>query len=342
MQLIDFLPVIVLSVIGSITDIKHGRVRNKHLLIIFLLWAVLTGIRMMGFGLQINWVRLAINVCLAFVASLVFYLTDIWAPGDCKMFILVAAIYPMYAYPVMEWNIFPSIDLIVYAFATGYVGLLVSVGIIHKNEEVFHLPFDANRMITLERLISIVSNFGIMASVNTILDYHLKELYVANQILFTLIAVGIVSIIQNKAGRLKVILGSIGTVFIVIIVIIRNEAGSFLTTVFTSIILSVLIETINNNTGNHIYKQVSGDQIRHGMILSYTTIMAMQNCIDPNIPHSTTESRRSRISESQAVAVKNWCKNAKSDVVIVEMMPFAPFIALAVLIEMLRYTAYTK
>lgn len=104
-----------------------------------------------------------------------------------------------------------------------------------------------------------------------------------------------------------------------------------------SAVISILLETVNRASKANTYKVITGDEVRAGMILSLPSIMAMRNCIDPNLPHATTESRRSRMTEAQAEAVRQWCRNARSNVVIVEMIPFAPFIAISTLAQMILY-----
>ena len=128
-----------------------------------------------------------------------------------------------------------------------------------------------------------------------------------------------------------------GIVFILVWTYIHHLWMSMLFSLVLCLLISIVLDVLNSSARTNTYEVISGDEVKPGMILSYTTIMAMQNCIDPNIPRSTTENRRSRITDVQANAVKTWCKNAKSDIVIVKMIPFAPFIALSVVIEIIRY-----
>ena len=191
--------------------------------------------------------------------------------------------------------------------------------------------------ITPERIISIASSIGIMAAMHTTLGIFCGAFYEANRILCSLVIIGLLYLIQVRAKQFKPILGALGMVFLIIITILYRAWSSNLTNIIVCIVLSVLIDIINDSARTNTYRVVSGNDVKPGMILSYTTVLSMQRCIDPNIPHSTTENRRSRINELQAEAVRTWCKNVKSDIVIVEMIPFAPFIGLAVVIEIIRY-----
>lgn len=336
MEFVSIIPVILISIFGTITDIRYGRVKNSHLLITLGIWVVLVVIKSIfikQFVLNTAW---GINICLAFVASLIFYLTDIWAPGDCKMYISIALVFPMNAYIIKEGNVFPALDFIIYSFAIGYIVLLV--GILsrqfadeHKsNMSVFSFHF------SWRRAHSILSNIGIFLAIDTLLYFLIENFYQANLMFCTLLIIGLICLIQETAPRIRLFLGSFGLLYYFVQAIIYRTWYNNMVNLGISIVLSVVLEIVNDASHTNTYRMISGDEVKPGMILSYTTIIAMQNCIDPIIPHTTTENRRSRLTKSQAEAVKAWCNNAKSDVVIVEMIPFAPFIALSVGIIILQ------
>ena len=104
-----------------------------------------------------------------------------------------------------------------------------------------------------------------------------------------------------------------------------------------SLVIASAIEIISSRVRANTYREISGDEVKPGMILSFTSLWAMRKCNDPELPKTTTENRRSRLTQTQAEAVKTWCRNTHSNVIIVEMMPFAPFIAGAAVIQVLRF-----
>ncbi len=79
--------------LGALTDIRSGRVKNKHLMIFLTAWLIFVVSEY--FILQSSSIptfSLALNVLLAVIVSVIFYLADIWAPGDCKLYILISLI----------------------------------------------------------------------------------------------------------------------------------------------------------------------------------------------------------------------------------------------------------
>lgn len=327
-----------IALLGAITDIRYGRVKNRHLLIAFLAWLTVVSVDSIAnhtFVLPAG--ALAINLGLAFAASLVFYLSDIWAPGDCKLYLLIALTFPMGGYITREGNVFPALDMVVYSFALGYIGLLAASLLKRRKGE----PREKGRRLEIQsgrkRLLSITANIGLISSVNTLLDIYAGDFYFANQMLCTLALIGIICALQNRADRTRTILGFLGIALFIAQMITYGAWLSGLISVAESLIIALIIELINSRVRKNTYREISGEEVRPGMILSYATIWDMQNCIDPELPTVTTENRRSRITPTQAEAVRTWCKNARRPVVIVEMMPFAPFIALAVAAQAARF-----
>lgn len=336
MKYIDILPVIIISLVGAITDIRYGRVKNKHLLFVITIWigySIINAVALKRNTFSLHW---GINLALAVLASVLFYLSDVWAPGDCKLYCAIALMFPMYLYPDRVNNIFPALDFVIYAFATGYI-VLLGTSIFSNRKDKNSIALDKKSLyLSAGRLISVATSVGVMTALHTVLATLFGEFYEANQILCSLVIIGVICLLQNKSKDIKVILGVLGLVFLFVWTILRKTWYNSLISLLLCLLLSVVIDLINDSARTNTYRVINGDEVKPGMILSYTTVMSMQWCIDPNIPRTTTENRRSRITVQQAEAVKTWCRNAKSNIVIVEMIPFAPSIALAVVIELIR------
>lgn len=326
---------LLVSVLGAFTDIRSGRVKNKHLNIALIIWlALVISEAIFNHSYVTSIFPFVLNIVLTFITALIFYLIDIWAPGDCKLFIVISIIFPFNAYIVRNGNIFPALDFVIYAFALGYVVLLI-------NSIIRHLRGSKNAdntvKINLKNSLSVMLNTGIILFLYSMLDIFAAEFFYSNQMLCTLLIIGAACLIQKKFGNLRKILGFIGLIFFLSQSIVYNSLINACLSLIESLIIAVILEFINNRAYENIYREISQNEIRPGMILSFSTLWAMQKCIDPDLPRTTTENRRSRLTERQAEAVKTWCRNARSNVIIVEMMPFAPFLAGAVLIQILRF-----
>ena len=319
--------------IGAYTDIRSGHVNNMHLLFGIVLWIIAVIIDKLFLKTAVILPSLFItNICLALVASFLLYITDIWAPGDCKLFLVLSLIYPLTRYATKDGNIFPSLDIVIYAFALGYLWLIASHFFSKSSKassSIFHL--------TLPDVKSYIISMAFFASISVLLDQYLHDFYLANQMLFILITFIVISVLQNKAPVLLTIFGIAGLFFFVYQTIINQSWLYSLLSLIASFVLVTLLNTVNDKARKNTYREITGDDVKPGMILSYGTIWNMQNCIDPNLPVTTTENRRSRINVTQANAVKTWCKNAKCNITIVETIPFAPFIAASLVIQFIRF-----
>ena len=273
-----------------------------------------------------------VNLALAGVFSVVFYLLDIWAPGDAKLFILLASLYPQRYYAARPGNIFPSLSIVVYAFAVGYLYLICSSFWKKRTRLTAHNVLVFNRM----TIINTVFTLGFFIGFQMLIQVVFPAFAEANYALILLTAISINYLVESKTPALMRILGLVGIAVGLGCGILTGQYSALLISVPFSIVAALVSHVLINMASFNSYREIPGDAVRPGIILSLGSIVAMQKCIDPNIPRSTTENRRSRINNTQAEAVKKWCRITKSSITIVEMLPFVPFILVAVIIEPLR------
>ena len=325
--------VLFIAGLGAFTDISSGCVRNSHLIVTLVLWIILAvGEAFLLPSSSVNIRSLTLNVVLSIVTAVIFYLTDIWAPGDCKLYITISLIFPMRAYVVREGNIFPALDFVMYAFAIGYVFLLIMT-LTRKTATKINLRPN----FSMKHYLSILANAGTISFLNIILSTCAPEFSYANQVLCTLSFVAFIFILQKKADTIKNIIGFTGAVYTLGQSILSGSWVSTSISLAVSLVIASIIECISSRGRANTYREISGDEVRPGMILSLSSLWAMRKCTDPELPTTTTENRRSRLTQHQAEAVKTWCRNAHNNIMIVEMMPFAPFIAGAAVIQVLRF-----
>ena len=325
------------AVLGAFTDIHAGRVKNKHLIVALIIWLALVICEsIFKHSLVIPTYPFTLNAGLAFITATIFYLADIWAPGDCKLYIIMAIIFPMNAYVIRDGNIFPALDFVIYAFALGYVALLTIIIIQQMSGKKSKSTGNAIK-INFKHSFSIIASIGMISAIYTMLDIYATDFFYANRMLCTVSVIGIICLLQKRMDKVRQIVGLIGLIFSLIQCIAYNSWFNAFLGLIVSFVIAIIIEVINSRAYVNAYREISHDEVRPGMILSFSTLWAMQKCIDPELPQTTTENRRSRLTIRQAEAVRTWCKNAKRNIIIVEMIPFAPFIASAVLVQVLRF-----
>jgi len=328
---------LLVSIIGAWTDIRAGRVPNLYLLIAAALGAIIYASAIATH--QTFWTSFpgwAINLTLAVILSVVFYLYDVWAPGDAKLFILVTAIYPLSFYAAPAANLFPALSIVVFAYAVGYLYLVaLALRRSRTGDRTLLLP-------TINRafIIGFLINAGVIIGLQMAIATLLPDFYTANQVLVLLSTVGFCYILQRKWPKILLFVGAIGLLSALIMAVITSEYSTLLVSLPLSIIMALLTQLLVRLADTNSYREIKGEEVKPGMILSYGSILAMQNCIDPNIPRQTTENRRSRLSISQAEAVRNWCRITNRPVMIVEMLPFAPFLCVGLIIELIRHILF--
>ena len=330
--------VLFISGLAAFTDIRYGRVKNKHLITAFVLWIILAVIEAYFLhSSSVDIFPLALNVLFAFITSVIFYMADIWAPGDCKLYIVISLIFPVCAYAVRNGNIFPALNFVVYAFALGYIFLL-AMTLTRRRYAEMNLKPD----FSIRHYISILANTGTLSFLNIMINYYASDFFYSNQILCILSSAASVYMFRKKVYTA----GKIAGFMCLICILIQSISSGTLPDTFLSLIMNLIIasvlEIISNRMSVNTYREISGDEVRAGMILSFASLWAMRKCNDPELPETTTENRRSRLTQTQADAVKNWCRDSHSNIVIVEMIPFAPFIAGAVLTEIFRFLIHVR
>ena len=322
---------------GAITDIRQGVVRNKHLLIAFSVWAVSVVLYMLiaPGELSFPFLYYCINLVLAAALSIIFYYMDIWAPGDVKLYLLIAIIYPFSCYSCKPGNLFPALDLAIFAFAFGYLCLLVS-SFVRKQKGQME-PSSFFRWFSKNRLFLFAANIGLFSFIPFVFRLFLPDFYNANRSLCILLTAGIVYLADRKIPTIKMVIGYLLFAIFLVLSFIDGDLYRFLFHTGESILLAAAFGEIGRIMESCSYSEVPGEDVRPGMILSFRTIWDMQKCIDPNIPKTTTESRRSRITAQQAEAVRNWSRITKRSITIVDMLPFVPMLAFGLAAQILRY-----
>ena len=329
---------ICVAIAGAITDIFYGRVKNRHLVYALVCWLCALLIDLcIHKRISADIGAIALNMSLSAVMTAILYMKDIWAPGDGKLFMLISLIYPLSLSPCYDGNVFPSLDIAIYSFAVGYIYLLVAAIFKRNKSETAVDATNVRSFFQWTRISSIVLNIGFISLINIALQRWFADFQVANSSLCSLCIIGLVYLLNRVNPIVRKICGCIGLCVLLIFTQVNGEWISLLSIILKSSVISVLIEILNMQIGKNSYRTVSGSEIKTGMILSQTTIWEMQNCIDPDLPRSTTETRRSRLTPAQAQAVRLWSKNSKCDITIVEMLPFAPCIALAMIIHFIRF-----
>ncbi|MBF0504778.1 MAG: hypothetical protein HQL14_06720 [Candidatus Omnitrophica bacterium] len=120
-NLFSFVLIIITGIFTTVTDLRHQKIRNNHLIVIVVVTVVFTiarGLSEKSFSmLQIS------SILSAVIIAGVFYKCDLWRPGDAKLFVVFSSLMPVTGYESRIY--FPSIALFANAFILGLIILSV-------------------------------------------------------------------------------------------------------------------------------------------------------------------------------------------------------------------------
>ena len=254
------------------------------------------------------------------------------------MFLTIALIYPLNKYAVKSGNVFPSLDIIVFSFAWGYIFLFFQNFFSDKKEEnrQQNLRDLLKHQFSLKGFVDFVSSYGLISFLNLLISLFFQQFRDSNEVLCTIIVFGVAYALQTKVRKAKQLIGLTSLLPAIFLSIRCSGAIPSAFVLLESLVISLVLNIINSGVSRNSYKELQAGEVKAGMILSFGTILQMQHCTDLELPKATTETRRTRLSKSQADAVNRWATNSRRNVLVVEMLPFAPFIAISVLTQVIR------
>lgn len=333
-KVILLLLVLIVCVITTITDMRTGKIPNK-VIIIFGLLGIFLVVCFYAVNTSLFYLYV-INLFIVFGLGFGMFSLNIWGAGDAKLWILITFLFPYDCYKRMKFNIFPSANILVLVFSIAYVYVLGETIVklaMKRNGKLFHI--DVIKNIKYSEYIYF---FSLILAYYRLNQYFFRQYYEQNQVLFVVIAIMILSKIQNiKIGKRNMIAFSMCN-FILIFVVNIISANKF---DINQIIISLCIVIISNLVRLYAavfnYTEIPTKEVKKGMILSISTVMEFQMSRVKGLPHTTDETTKSRITEDEVNAILRWEKSkmGKETIVVVEHMPFAIFFMLGILLYIL-------
>ena len=275
------------------------------------------------------------NIVIACIVSIGLYVADIWAPGDAKLFMTIVLLYPPKLQTASEGSIFPSLQIIVWMFSIGYIYLVVESAIKHKSIQTRLQQTKA--IISKQTALSIICSIAIIyvysLFANLLVSSLLPDFFFANRSFCVLIII-CTSILINKFpvwGRMLLAVISLSGVFYLVYQYQIRFMWSCQSLI--SLMIAFLVACLTRIVQKHNYVSISPDQLCTGMILSTHTVLRFMNSKISGLPTQTTETRRSKLKDEGVKAVQKWANKENENIIIIKMLPFAPFIALGTVFE---------
>ena len=317
--------ILVLCYCSTRSDLSAGMIHNRTLFA-FAAGTVVVDAIYYGFMAQDLAIEFLLNFCVVSSVSLVLFYTHSLAGGDCKLILVLAAMYPARFYLVYSNSAITLVFAVFLAILFGYFYLLLN--------SIWRLVTKRNS-ISSKYIKEYLSGFALayvtamiyISAINVILvGVSLNGLQIADWAAYALcmavaICVGRFSLLKAKKVILPVLLfviiGSIWTKRIPFSLNPENYVLAF--------VLMLFHMAIRTN----LYEKVKVVELKKGMILSAASSLMMQGSITKGLPGISTEDLNSRLTTEEIESIQIWARAVHiEELCIVKKMPFAIFIAL--------------
>jgi len=122
-----FLPLIlVIGFITTYTDIKKGKIRNKHIVLAFIVGSIIYVFLLILKIISIKLILLTlINLGMGVVVSVLLWFLGFWSAGDSKLFVLYLFLVPTYFYRYQSYTFLTLLVNIVLPAAIYFIFVLL-------------------------------------------------------------------------------------------------------------------------------------------------------------------------------------------------------------------------
>lgn len=332
--------IIILGINSSYTDIKRGKIYNKHLIIFFIPGVIFQIFYLSGSNFVAVKMYL-INLISAIFFSIIMYAFKIWAAGDAKLVMLIISLMPMEMYRSNPKNVFPGFSIIVLIFLCGFSYLILESLFLYIKDRFLNVGRKNVKYIDIEELkkivLRIIFAWIISINLNRLIVHFFKSFYLYNLGLYMVLNALLILYLTRYTNNKKIfywitILGTLTYVFSTVYLGTGNVHLNVKLMVFVIILI-----LFRNLCGKYNYKKVSVENLKIGMLLSAGTILNFYNSKIKGLPKDYSESMNSRLTDEEIESIKLWqkSKNGLNEVVIVRKIHFAPFIFLGTIISLI-------
>lgn len=309
----------------AFSDIKEGMIYNKDIAVFSILVVIVDIIYYSKYEKNML-IWFFGNFAIVSIISLVLYFSKSFAGGDCKLLILLAALYPARFYLMYNNNFLTLYLAVGLAILWGYIYLIVN--------SILKLIIGKNK-ISYEYIKNYLVSFFKSFITSTIYIYAFslaiygiqRHSIILNQWIIRVACICIAYIVnKKKIFRKKYVL--------ILVVVIDILTSLWIKEIFISVnwqnyILVMILLLCQMISRNGSYEEIEIERIKKGMILSTYSSMIMQNSRVRGLPKVSTEDLNSRLSEEEIESIKRWAKSRQvTSLHIVKKIPFAIFLEL--------------
>ena len=325
------------------TDLRHGQIKNKHLVVGFTIGLALNIVYYAVYCRDCLGIT-ALNLFISALLSIGFYFVHIWSAGDSKLLIVLISLLPGRLFWANTDTIVPAAYLFILVFSIGYLYLIGEAVYLDFKKHAIKLPTitKAGAWTTIK---SYFHAFIVLYAWNSALSIAVPSFVENNIHLLSFISnIQITDLREKPVNHTKILIGSCIILDVVMLVLTRNSiTAAGVLRMAQTYLLVLLVMWTTWIAGKYVYESVPTADVKAGMILSKSTVVCFAPSRVKGLPQISYEDMRSRLTEEEAAAVRRWkdSKYGKETVVTVRKIPFASFIAVGVLLFAAYHIAIT-
>lgn len=349
LELIFFLPLIALfGIITSYTDIRFGKIKNKHLTLFALISLAFYAFLIIYYiisdiSIKITYFRdFIVNFLIAICFGVVFWVSKIWSAADAKLFAVYSLLLPLSFYSNNYFSFFPSLAILINTFVPIFmVFLLVFVPyvLIEKRKQ---LAKTFKRKEILNFLITIFWISGLPRLLYLVLGFRIN-------------IVGMMIIIISLSALLNATFGEKIFAVSIILAILRLIVDLNYITNYQNLIVILIIFLVASIffvsiklCDTFLVKKIKISELKEGMILAETIYRGGDKYIlgkDSKVKMTIDKTKILEIDKigeglksNEIALIKRLAKNKKllfKEIRVHQTFPFAPFMFFGVIITVL-------
>ncbi|MCX6759180.1 MAG: hypothetical protein NT012_01230 [Candidatus Nealsonbacteria bacterium] len=360
LNLIYFLFLLPLAIVGiscSYTDIKYGKIFNKWIILGFIYIFCLYIFIFFFLEGRVYIFKLILNGTIAFSTGYLLWYFKLWSAGDAKLFSVYAFLVPLDFYSKSYVLHFPSFNLLMNLFVPLLLVLIISALIVTLKElykakdriKKLKLPETKRVFQLLSYLFQLFLNyvfvFIILQSIILPLTKHfpISEVFNNPFFIFALLLLTIVSFNKKRREKkwLNWVLYGVILAYICSIIFSGEFFDRLINLLRVSLVFMVFVGLTRNILNLYVQKReiekVKIKNIKEGMILTKDESSMFLNKIKEDFGALDAGG----LSKNQVKLIKEFFKNSEElEIKIYKTLPFAPFLFLSAIISVFTQSSF--
>lgn len=183
------------------TDLRHGQIKNKHLVVGFTIGLALNIVYYAVYCRDCLGIT-ALNLFISALLSIGFYFVHIWSAGDSKLLIVLISLLPGRLFWANTDTIVPAAYLFIWVFSIGYLYLIGEAVYLDFKKHAIKLPTitKAGAWTTIK---SYFHAFIVLYAWNSALSIAVPSFVENNILLLSLISYFLITVLREKPSIIR-------------------------------------------------------------------------------------------------------------------------------------------